>query len=376
MSANSSFFQSVNYASFHEDGISERRALSLKSTDRVLCLTGSGARALELALDDPAEVVAIDWNPAQSHLLELKIAVVRRLDYRDSLKFMGLLPSNDRESTFETLRKDLTPDAVGFWDQKKDAIRNGFFFEGSWEKFLNRISGFARLTRGKLIDRLINADDVEQQSEIWREYWDNGWWNLFLKLTTNRPFVKFVLREPGLSFVPREVSMAGFLRQRFEQASQSFLFRESPWMWALMKGRIDVGGPLPEHLQEKNFDRLKSSVDSIVVKTISLEDCLQSNEPPFDKVFDAFSLSDFMSYCDEETYTRIWNALIVNSNSNARYCERNFLVKYDLPDSIASKLVRDEELMQSLNVEDRSVVYSFLVARLVTPKYLPSADGN
>ena len=363
-SSNFEFFQSVNYASFHEDGNSERRALNLQPTDRVLCLTGSGARALELVLDQPSEVVAIDWNPAQSHLLELKIAVVRRLDYQDGLAFMGLLPSENRESTFKLLRSELSAEAANFWDRKVVPIRSGFFFEGRWESFLTRCSGFAKLTRGKLIDDLIGASDLEEQGRIWREKWDNRWWKLFLKMATNRPFVRFVLREPGLELVPSDVSIAGFLRARFQQASQSFLFRESPWMWALMKGRVDVEGPLPEHLLEQNFETLRSNVDSIVVKTVSLEDCLKSSQSPFDSPFDAFSLSDFMSYCNHETYSRIWNALIAKSNSGARYCERNFLVKYDLPSPIASQLTRDDALMRSLNVEDRSVVYSFFVSKL------------
>ena len=131
-----------------------------------------------------------------------------------------------------------------------------------------------------------------------------------------------------------------------------------------MKGRIEIGGPLPEHLQEQNFETLRANVDSIVVKTESLSGCLASNEPPFDKSYDAFSLSDFMSYCDQATYSRIWQALIDKSNPNARYCERNFLVEYELPNTIANQLKREDALMQSLALEDRSVVYDFFVARL------------
>jgi len=277
---------------------------------------------------------------------------------------MGLLPSDTRRKTFQAIRGEISNEACQFWEGQGKSIDSGFLFDGRWEKFLHRASKFARLARGRIIDELLGAEDLEEQSLIWKRKWDNRLWSWFLSSMTSRTFVRTVLREPGLEFVPANVSIAAFLRKRFQQASQSFLFRESPWMWALMKGRIESGGPLPEHLQEQNFELLRSRVDTVVIETVSLDDCLRSTDQPFALPFDAFSLSDFMSYCDQGSYEKIWENLIGKSNSGARYCERNFLVNYELPQEVSSRLVLDRSLADSLDSQDRSVVYSFLVASL------------
>ncbi len=72
------FFQTLNYSSCNEDGLTELRALKLAPADHVCCITGSGDRVLHLLLGNPARVSAFDLNPAQNHLLELKMAVIGR----------------------------------------------------------------------------------------------------------------------------------------------------------------------------------------------------------------------------------------------------------------------------------------------------------
>lgn len=355
-----SFFQKVNYASFHEDSNSERRALKLQNQDRVLCLTGSGARPLDLLLDQPAEVVAIDWNPAQSHLLELKVAVLRQLPYQQGLTFLGFQTSNQREQIYSTLRSELSTSAQKYWDQNTASIRRGVFFDGRWEKFLRRASWFARLTRRKLVDELLNADDISSQHRIWVDKWDNRIWQTFLSVATNRFLVQHLLREPGLEFIPNDLSISKYITERFEQASSSFLFRESPWIWALFKGRIDQQGPLPEHLKPENFELLRSRLSSISIVTDSLQSYLHTNHSPFD----AFSLSDFSSYCDQSTYNSLWEALLNRSSVNARLCERRFLVRHEIPDSIQRDIFIDIPLARELDHADRSVVYTFLVANV------------
>lgn len=360
MHTNSQFFQKLNYASFHEDSRSERRALELRSSDRVLCLTGSGARPLDLLLDDPAEIVAIDWNPAQSHLLELKLSAIRNLDYDQGLQFLGFRASTERESMYAALVSDLSPDARAFWDDRSDSIRRGVFFDGGWERFLRRVSWLARKTRRDWVRQLFDSPDVASQHAFWCDHWDNRAWRVFVRLVTNRILVRYVLREPGLNLVPPELSISDYIQERFKQASGSFLFRDSPWIWALFNGRIDTSGPLPEHLKPENFSRIRERCDSIRVVTASLKDYLASGQSKFE----AFSLSDFASYCDQPAFEEIWCDLLKRSARGARYCERRFLVNYDLPPSVQSAVTIDETLARQLDQDDLSVVYTFLVARL------------
>ncbi|MFM2382775.1 MAG: hypothetical protein RL515_762, partial [Verrucomicrobiota bacterium] len=100
-----SFFSDINYSAANEDGASELAALRLDARSRVLCITASGARPLELLLGDPQSVVAVDFNATQNHLLELKMAAYRELEYDEFAAFIRLRPGDGacRRSTYARL---------------------------------------------------------------------------------------------------------------------------------------------------------------------------------------------------------------------------------------------------------------------------------
>jgi len=355
----SRFFSEVNYASFHEDGASERRALELGPRDRVLCITGSGARALELLLDGPERVVAVDWNPAQSALLELKLAALRRLDYDEHLAFLGLTPCAERAAAYGRLRADLTPAARAFWDARGRAVAGGVYYAGRWERFLARLARGLRWTRRGRLARLLGAASVAEQSAIWREEWDDVWWRTYLRVASSRVLWRTVFREPGLEHVPDDVRMDLLLRERFDAASGRYLFRESPWALALFRGRLDPAGALPDHLAREHYGTLRERSGAIEVVTAALGEYLRADG----ERFDAFSLSDFSSYADEEAYGEAWRGVLGRSAPGARICERRFLVQYAVPEDVGAGISRDEALERELARADRSVVYTFLVAR-------------
>ncbi len=61
----------------------DRQALELKSTDRVLVITSAGCNALDYVLAGAGQVYAVDMNPRQNALLELKLSGIRNLQYED-----------------------------------------------------------------------------------------------------------------------------------------------------------------------------------------------------------------------------------------------------------------------------------------------------
>ena len=69
------------YNACWEDPRLDRALFQIQPDSRVLVITSAGCNALDYLLDDPAEVVAVDVNPRQNALLELKLALIRRGDY-------------------------------------------------------------------------------------------------------------------------------------------------------------------------------------------------------------------------------------------------------------------------------------------------------
>ena len=79
--------RNIVYNQCWEDPAVDRQALDLQPTDRVLVITSAGCNALDYALLG-AQVVAVDANPRQNHLLELKRAGIAALDF-DAFAFSG-----------------------------------------------------------------------------------------------------------------------------------------------------------------------------------------------------------------------------------------------------------------------------------------------
>src|SRR5262249_44831794 len=75
------------YNTCWEDPRLDRQALKLAPDAPVRAIPSAGCNALDYALQAPRHIHAVDMNPRQNALLELKIAGIRRLDFET---FFGL----------------------------------------------------------------------------------------------------------------------------------------------------------------------------------------------------------------------------------------------------------------------------------------------
>ena len=354
------YFELVNYAASHEDGRSERTALELGPSKRALCITDSGSRVLDLLVDDPAEVVALDFNPAQNALLELKMAAMRALDHEGYLAFLGLRPHPDRALLYRNVRAQLPLPLRRAWDRQDKSIRRGVIYSGRWERFLRIMVGPAAFARRDLVRRVFEAQTVEEQSELWLREWNTPAWDRYLGVLANRTIWTRIVREPGMSHIPADLDIVASIRGRFDAAAQRGLFRESPWAWLIFHGRLDASGPLPPHLQAAHFEALRTRTGRVRCVRASLVDFLQQAAP---ESFDAFSISDFGSYANDAQYAATWHAMARAAAPGAIVCERQFLVPRD-PMALGDLgFSRDAELEQSLERLDNSVVYDLIAAR-------------
>ena len=72
-------FRDVLYANCWEDPQLDRAAFGIGPDDVVFSITSGGCNVLTFLLDDPRKVIAVDANPHQGYLLELKMAAFRTL---------------------------------------------------------------------------------------------------------------------------------------------------------------------------------------------------------------------------------------------------------------------------------------------------------
>src|SRR5262249_7912474 len=100
------------YNTCWEDPALDRVALHLAPEDRVLVITSAGCNALDYLLAGAGEVHAVDVNPIQNALLELKRAAVLHLDYGSFFSLFGEGRAlQARQMYREALRHHLSPGA-------------------------------------------------------------------------------------------------------------------------------------------------------------------------------------------------------------------------------------------------------------------------
>lgn len=347
------FFSKIIYSSSNEDSESERLALQLNKEDSVLCITGSGARSLDLLIDSPKEIVSIDFNPAQNFLLELKIAAFKSFNYDELLEFLGVRSCEDRIIMFDKLKKHLSANTLDFWKKRMNLIKDGVLYCGTWERLLNKMLKYAYFRRKK-IKLLLEASSIEEQQRIWVSKWDTFSWRLFIGILSNRFLWVKIIREPGAKLIPKDFNVKQYMLDRMKYMAMNTKLSENHYANLLFNGSYTENCVLPHHLRPENFEIVRKNLDRIEIVTASLLDYLPKNIGRFSK----FSLSDFSSYAPPEIYTSIWENVIISAKSGAVFCERYFLVKRN-PEKQFTELQKDSELEKYAVKHDISAIYTF-----------------
>ena len=166
------FGQDFIYAFTWEDARADQRLLRLGADDVVLCLTSAGDNLLDyLASGRPRRVHAVDLNPNQSHLLELKVAAYQALKYDDFWKLFG----EGRLATFPTvLRTKLSPylssQALQFWATRANVFTSGggLYSCGGSGHALSLVRRLLRLAgRGRATRQFCAAKTLAEQRQLW-----------------------------------------------------------------------------------------------------------------------------------------------------------------------------------------------------------------
>lgn len=105
-----------------------------RENEAVLATAEGGDRVLRLLSARPKRVAVIDRNPAQLHLLHLKVAAVKSLAHRDFLELLGHRPSRRRRALYQRVRWLLPRESDDFWLARLGLIDRGVAQQGEFER--------------------------------------------------------------------------------------------------------------------------------------------------------------------------------------------------------------------------------------------------
>ncbi|KAK4191801.1 hypothetical protein QBC35DRAFT_374893 [Podospora australis] len=162
------------YAFTWEDSRVDKDLLKLGRDDVVLAITSAGDNILSYAMQSPARIHAIDLNPTQNHLLELKVASYTALAYEDFWKIFGEGKHPDfRSLLVSKLSPHLSSRAFQYWLKNEGIFTSNSgrgLYDTGGSKHAIRVFRWISYAFGcrNAVRQLLSAKTLIEQREIWK----------------------------------------------------------------------------------------------------------------------------------------------------------------------------------------------------------------
>ena len=290
------YSRSLIYNTCWEDPAVDRLALNLADNDEVLVIASAGCNALDYALAGAKRIHAVDMNPRQIALVELKLAGIRALDFEDYFKIFGSGRHDHIEKLYrQCLRRQLSSFAQRYWDKHHDVFavdkgkNGGLYFHGLSGKVARAFHWYlsCRPNLRASVGEILETTSIDEQREIYDNNISPLMWSDKMNWLLSRQITMSMLGVPQAQ--THEVQkqhvggVAGFIREAIE-----YVFRQLPlnlnYFWRLYLTGQYSNSCCPEYLTEQGFHRLKNGWhEKINLYTRSVTDFLRHAETKISK---------------------------------------------------------------------------------------------
>jgi len=179
---------SIYFAQIREDGRLERRVAERRKPARIVCIGSGGCTALSLLGCNAEVVYAVDANPAQCALIELKKAALSRLDRDAFLAFVGERPAGDRLDIYDRIRDALPHHARDYWDAHHEDVAFGINQCGTTERFYRFVGTNLRgaLCHDAVWRKLFACRTVADQIALYDEHFTTESWKTAVRVLLSK----------------------------------------------------------------------------------------------------------------------------------------------------------------------------------------------
>ncbi|MDQ3673269.1 MAG: BtaA family protein [Gemmatimonadota bacterium] len=351
------------FAQVREDPLLELGALAPLSDARVVVVSSGGCTAFSLIASGAKEVVAVDLNSTQNHLVELKAVALRRLVTPELMSFLGVAPGTPRRRsrTYSMLRPYLSAECVRYWDGHEAMLGRGALCCGVSERFIAAVVGVVKLAihRDSRIERLLQLGSLDDQREFFANEWNTRRWKLLFPLLLNRWTFNRTY-DPGFFREVENPSFAAHFRTLLEHALCEVPVRTNYFLHQMLSGTYpqDVPGALPPYLDGHRREFVRSSLDRLRLVDGGYAEYLTSCD---DDSVDAFALSNICEWLGSDGIDALFEQAIRVARPGARLCFRNFVGHTSIPERFGSTVVEDKGAGEAAIRRDRSCLQSRIV---------------
>ncbi len=313
----------------------------------IAVVSSAGCTALSLLACGAAEVIAVDVNRTQNHLVELKAAVVARADPQRATAMLGGAPmtGNARLLMYQLIRADLTSAARRYWDARQGVVERGVLQAGVTERLMRLIATGVRLVHPRRrVARLLELATLEQQQEFYHGEWDNARWRLLFDVLCNRLVLRRTYDARFFANV-EDPSYAKHFRWVAAHTLTQLPVCDNYFLHHMLTGRYPERSRPPYLTSSVSTDRL-TLVDG------TFTDFLRGRP---DRSLAGFALSNICEWLTAAQIDELFAEIARTARPGARVVFRNFVGWTEVPHKWQEVVREDRERGEELMRQDRSL---------------------
>jgi S-adenosylmethionine-diacylglycerol 3-amino-3-carboxypropyl transferase len=366
------WFQRLIYNQIWEDPAVDLAALRLEPTSRVLTIASGGCNVLNYLLADPAEIVAVDLNPAHLALTRLKLAAVQHLpDHASFYRLFGVGTDPDAWELYKRyLRPHLDEETRGFWEGRSPFGRrrlayfsNGLYRHGMQGRFIGFLHVAAKLLGGDPA-RMLTATSLEEQAALFERWVAPIFESRAVQALCRLPATLYSLGIPPAQFDAlhgdAQGDIAALCLERLRRLACEFPIEENYFAWQAFGRRygFEAEGPVPDYLRPGSFATLGSRAARATTHLASIGDYL-AQQPAAS--FDRYVLLDAQDWMSGERLCALWREITRTARPGAHVIFRTAAQGSPLEAALTPELLAawraDPERAATLFRRDRSAIY-------------------
>jgi S-adenosylmethionine-diacylglycerol 3-amino-3-carboxypropyl transferase len=336
---NKKIFNDILYAQCWEDPQLDRSAFKITPDDVIFSITSGGCNVLTFLLDNPRKIIALDLNPYQNFLLDLKIAAFKMLSHDEMLEFLGIRESQRRLLLYIQLCPELQADSRIYWDTQLRKIRRGVIHCGRYERYMRlvRKAVIVPFIKGSLVKRFFEIEDSSEREKLFHTKWENIWWFLLTRVILSRKITTFLFDKAFFTYINSNLSFGKHF------AGKALL------------GRFYSEEYLPHYLKKENYSIIRRRLDRIEMVTDSCDHFFTTLP---DSCISKFNFTNIFEWMSPKAYENLLKETIRVAKDKAIMTYRNLLVFREHPSYLDTNIHSLKHCAKSLRKEDMSFIYN------------------
>ncbi|HMQ15033.1 MAG TPA: BtaA family protein [Phycisphaerae bacterium] len=362
-------FRGIVFNMSWEDPEMDRRAFNITPDDTVISITSAGCNPLNFLCQSPRKLISIDSNPAQTAMLELKLAAIETLDHDAFFDiFAARRPSRVLRVYRPRLRPRLSPRAQEFWDRKLWIVARDLYGIGRNGVFFRIMRAYLRLIGidVRKQDAFFECRTLEEQNAwYWKHIAPRLWRGTSKLFVYFRPFMYLAGVHPNqFRLVDGRHDMYEYVRERIEYAFTRVPIYDNYFMSIAVTGRFR-GERVPPYLLKQNFATLRRNLDRVLVVNGWLGPFLDAQPPESIGKFNLLAIFDWMTPAVMEG---TMHSVLRAAAPGATMIYRSGSYRLEPPAAVLPHLEPRAELARDLFAGDRSATYgSFYIYTIKPP---------